>query len=218
METIKRKLYCLSGLGVDHRAFRNLHIEDVEHVHIPWIEPLQNETLSAYAKRLFESANLPENYDLIGVSFGGMIAQEFEKIGKPQSLFLVSTISDASELPGLFKVGGRLKIHKIIPTAFLKHANALTYYFFGVKRKEDKALLKAIMKDTDGKFLRWAMHAILNWKNDAVTNGIRIHGDEDKVLPKRSLIDVSISNAGHFMIVTRGTEISKKIQELLRKK
>ncbi len=218
METIKHKLYCLSGLGVDHRAFRNLHIEGVELVHIPWIEPLQNETLSAYAKRLFESAKLPENYHLIGVSFGGMITQEFEKIRKPQSLFLVSTISDASELPGLFKIGGRLKIHKIIPTGFLKHANALTYYFFGAKQKEDKALLKEILKDTDGKFLRWAMHAILNWKNDATSMGIRIHGDQDKVLPKQSSVDIYVGNAGHFMIVTRGTEISRKIHELLRMK
>ncbi len=210
------KLYCLSGLGVDHRAFRNLQIEGVELVHIPWIDPQKNESLAHYAKRLFDSANLPESYHLMGVSFGGMLAQEFEKIRKPQTLFLVSTISSASELPGLFRLGGKLSVHKIIPTALLKHANSLTYYFFGAKQKEDKALLKEIMKDTDGSFLSWAMNAILKWKNDAPSSGIRIHGENDKILPQRKTPDVSIPNAGHFMIVTRGTEISEWIREQLK--
>ncbi len=77
------KLFCLSGLGVDHRTFKNLQLKDVELVHIPWIDPLKNESLTEYSRRLFESISIPEEYNLIGVSFGGMIAQEFEKIRKP---------------------------------------------------------------------------------------------------------------------------------------
>lgn len=197
---------------MDHRAFRNLQIDGVELVHIPWIDPERNESLSAYAKRLFESIELPKEYNLIGVSFGGMVAQEFEKIRKPQSLYLVSTISDASELPAIFRLGGKLKLHKMIPITLLKRANWFTYYFFGAKEKEDKVLLKEIVNDTDASFLRWAMHAILTWKNTNHSKGIRIHGENDKVLPQRIAPDFSIYGAGHFMIVTRGTEISQLIK------
>ncbi len=214
MSEQKVKLYCLSGLGVDHRAYRNLQIYGVELVHIPWIDPEINESLSTYAKRLFESAQLPEKYHLIGVSFGGMLAQEFEKIRKPQSLYLVSTISDSFELPMIFRLGGKLRLHKILPIVLLKRANWFTYHFFGAKEKEDKALLKEILKDTDGSFLRWAMHAILTWKNGNRSNGIRIHGENDKILPQRTTPDYAISGAGHFMIVTRGTEISELIESL----
>lgn len=210
------KLFCLSGLGVDHRAFRNLHVEGVELVHIPWIDPLKKESLSEYAKRLFQSVSIPEEYDLIGVSFGGMIAQEFEKIRKPNNLFLISTISDRSELSRVFKFGGGLKLYKLVPRFFLTKFNWLMYPLFGVKSEEDKHLLGEILADTDLVFFRWAMGAIVNWKNDAVSGGIRIHGTKDKILPLRGKPEYIIPKSGHFMILTHGKEVSKLIAKQLK--
>ena len=73
------KLYCLSGLGTDERAFKHIHIEGVELVHVPWIDFKENESLQSYAKRLFEATKPEDDYNLIGLSFGGMIAAEWEK-------------------------------------------------------------------------------------------------------------------------------------------
>lgn len=210
-----RKLYCLSGLGVDHRAFENLQPKGVEMVHIPWIDPLKKESLADYAKRLFDSVSIPEEYSLIGVSFGGMIAQEFEKIRKPQSLILVSTISNTSELPWFFKLGGRLRIHRVIPQPVLNRANWFTNYLFGVKSKEDKQLLKEILHDSDIPFFRWAMGAIVNWYNSSSSEGIRIHGGNDKILPQKGLPNYSIPKAGHFMVVTHGKELTKLLNSQL---
>ena len=211
------KLYCLSGLGVDHRAFRNLQIEGVELVHIPWIGPVKKESLSEYAIRLFQSASLPDDYNLIGVSFGGMIAQEFEKIRKPRVLFLVSTISNSSELSGLFKFGGTLKLYEVIPGIFLKQANWLLYFLFGLKSKEDKKLFKEILGDSDTCFFRWAIGAIVQWKNASRSNGISLHGTKDKILPARGKLESSIQGGGHFMIVTHGEELSQIIDSVLKK-
>lgn len=205
----RMKLYCLSGLGVDHRAFQNLHIEGVELVHIPWVDPHKNESLSDYAIRLFDSASLPEDYHLLGVSFGGMIAQEFEKIRPPKSLFLVSTISDRSELSGLFKLGGTLRLHKIIPAILLKRPNALTHFLFGVKKQEDKELFRAILNDSDIPFFRWAMGAIVRWNNAAQSAGIKLHGGKDRILSDHGKAGILLPKAGHFMIVTHGKELSR---------
>jgi pimeloyl-ACP methyl ester carboxylesterase len=212
------KLYCISGLGVDHRAFRNLQIEGVELVHIPWIDPIKNESLSEYATRLFQSVKLPDDYNLIGVSFGGMIAQEFKKIRKPRVLFLVSTISNSSELSGLFKFGGKLKLHKVVPGILIKRTNWFSYFLFGAKTKEDKTLLKEILHDSDGSFFRWAMGAIVQWKNASRSKGIRLHGTKDKILPARGKPEFSIQDAGHFMIVTHGEELSQIIGCAVREK
>lgn len=209
------KLYCLSGLGVDHRAFREIKIKGVELVHIPWIEPLKNEYLADYAERLFDTTAIPEEYNLMGVSFGGMIAQEFEKIRKPKDLFLVSTISDSSELPSLFRIGGRLKLYKLIPKVLLKKSNWFTNYLFGVKQKQDKILLKEILGDTDISFLRWAMGAIVQWKNNSISAGIRLHGGRDKILPKKENTDFFIPEAGHFMIATHGEKLSEQVCTVL---
>ncbi|MDG1333363.1 MAG: alpha/beta hydrolase [Crocinitomicaceae bacterium] len=211
------KLFCLSGLGVDHRAFQNLQIEGVELVHIPWIDPLKNESLADYAKRLFESESIPNEYNLIGVSFGGMIAQEFEKIRKPKNLFLVSTISHSSELSGLFKFGGKLKFHKIIPGFLLTRTNWLTNSLFGVKKKKDKELFREILRDSDIPFFRWAMGAIVKWNNTSSSKGIKLHGGKDRVLPQKGSADFTIPSAGHFMIVTHGEELSGYLESSLYK-
>lgn len=210
-----KKIYCLSGLGVDHRAFRNIKIDGVELVHIPWIDPIKNETLSAYARRLFDSANIPKEYNLMGVSFGGMIAQEFEKIQKPEHLFLISSISDRSQLSAIFKLGGRLKLYKVVPRFVVTRFNWLMNPLFGVKSKEGKRLFKEILVDTNLAFFRWAMGAIVGWKNTAVSQGIRIHGTRDRILPMRGKPDHVLPKSGHFMILTHGKEVSKIIEKRL---
>ncbi|MFK7785083.1 MAG: alpha/beta fold hydrolase [Crocinitomicaceae bacterium] len=206
------KLYCLSGLGVDHRAFQNLRIDGVELAHIPWIEPQKTESLAAYAKRLFESADLPKEYHLIGVSFGGMIAQEFEKIRKPKSLFLVSTISSSADLSFFFKIGGRLKLHKLIPQFMINRGNVVSNYLFGVKSQEDKELFNEILHDSDIPLIRWALGAIVQWKNNASTNGIRIHGGKDRILPQKVMADFFIPDAGHLMIATHAEELNSFLE------
>lgn len=210
-----KTLYCLSGLGVDESAFRTFTPKNTEIVHIPWIAPLKNESLSHYAHRLFELSDLPMDYALLGVSFGGMIAQEFAKIQAPQSLFLISTISSSGELPFLFKIGARLRIHTIIPSRLLTWTTPFTHFLFGTKERKDKLLLKEILAQTDPTFLKWAMNAITRWKNEVVISGIRIHGDKDRILPTKTNVDYLISNAGHFMIATHGEHVSSIVEKCI---
>lgn len=130
------KLYCLSGLGVDERAFQNLDLPEFGLIHIPWIDPIPTETLEDYSKRLFQTFPIDQDYNVMGVSFGGMVAMEFAKIKKPRNLFLISTIHSRNELPVLFKIGGWMKLHKIIPSSLLTRSNFISYYFFGLNGKK----------------------------------------------------------------------------------
>lgn len=202
------KIYCLSGLGVDKKAFQNLKVEGVELIHIDWIRPEKSESLEHYAKRLFDLSNLPQEYNLLGLSFGGMIATEFSKIRKPQKLYLISSMSTRKELRPLFKLIGFLRLHRIVPMSLLKRTNFITNYFFGVKTAEEIKLLRQILKETDPYFLKWALNAILNWKNTERPLATIIHGTSDKILPIEKNVDHIISGGGHFMIVSRAEEIS----------
>lgn len=210
------KIYCLSGLGVDERAFKNIIPKGIELVHIPWIAPHKKESLNSYALRLFNSIPLETNYSLIGVSFGGMVALEFSKLRRPKNLFLISTIPSKSYLRPSFKFGAAFSLHKLLPTFLLKKTNLFTYYLFGIRSKEDKQLIKEILKETDGHFLKWAIHAIVNWKNKENINGTVIHGAKDRLLPRTKDVHHSIENAGHFMIVTKGSTITKIIEAEIR--
>lgn len=205
------KLYCLSGLGVDRRAFQNIKADGVELIHIDWIDPLPKEALEHYAKRLFNQVNPEDGYNLLGVSFGGMIATEFAKIKHPNKLFLISTINNRSQLNLMFKIGSALMLHKLIPTSMARRSNFVTNYLFSVKDKNDKQLLTDILRDTDPVFLKWAMNAITKWNNNLKPKGIVIHGSKDRMLPLKQDAQYIIDGGGHFMIVNRADEISKLI-------
>jgi pimeloyl-ACP methyl ester carboxylesterase len=207
------KIYCLSGLGVDHRAFQSIDAENIQLEHIEWIDPLANETLEHYAKRLFKKHDFEDNYNLLGVSFGGMIATEFAKIKTPNRLFLISTIQNRSELRFLYRVAGLLNLHKIAPSGLMKRGNLITNYLFGVKNKVDKELLGEILRDTDSKFLKWALNAILKWENSEKVDNISIHGTKDKILPLLGKVDYQIEGGGHFMIVNRAKDISRILEK-----
>ena len=207
------KLYCLSGLGTDQRAFRNFKLEDIELIHIPWIDFLENETLESYSKRLYDTVNPEDNYNLIGLSFGGMIAQEWGKIKAPNKLFLLSTISDKRELPGYIKVATKLKLHKIVPTSILSSPNFIAYYIFGITNNENKKTFQYILRDVDHTHLKWAMNSILTWSNDSVSKEIRIHGDNDKLLPLPDKVDYIIKGGGHMIVLNDAIEISSIIQK-----
>lgn len=209
------KIYCLSGLGVDKRAFQNIHLENKELIHIDWITPEANETLAQYAKRLFEIIQPVDDYILIGVSFGGMIATEFAKIKAPKKLFLISTIKGKKELSGMYKYGSKLNIQRILPTRIMRTANPFTRYLFGVKQPADKLLLKTVLKETNPSFLKWALNAIANWENTTPIEGITIHGSKDKVFPLPENTSYVIENGGHFMVLKQGKEISAILEKEL---
>ena len=49
-----KHIYCISGFGADERVFSKLNFEDHDVHFIPWIDPLKNETIEGYAKRMSE--------------------------------------------------------------------------------------------------------------------------------------------------------------------
>jgi len=73
-------VYFISGLGADERVFQFLDLSEIEHRFIKWNVPQKNESLPSYCKRLTEQINVQQEVILIGISFGGMIAQEITKV------------------------------------------------------------------------------------------------------------------------------------------
>ncbi|HEY6953910.1 MAG TPA: alpha/beta hydrolase, partial [Flavisolibacter sp.] len=86
-----QNIYCISGLGADEKAFERLEVRGCALQHINTLPPIENESLSAYAARMFEQVK-EENPIILGISFGGMIAIEMAKQSAIQKLILVSTI------------------------------------------------------------------------------------------------------------------------------
>jgi esterase/lipase len=208
------QLYCLSGLGCDERVFSKLKLDGIELIHMKWIEPLKKESMSSYAKRMMKHYNLPKNCNIMGLSFGGMLASEIAKINPPKNLFLISTIKTKKELPTKYRIAQFFFMHKWMPYGLIKSFKRLTNYAFGVKTTEDKQLLQEIIEDTNIHFLKWSVNTVLYWNNLEVVEAIRIHGKGDKILntPKSNCITIGY---GHFVIFNEAEQVSSIIKKEL---
>ncbi len=211
---MKQKIYIFSGLGADERVFKQLNFSNLEPVFIDWIEPFENETLESYAKRISEAIT-SENPIILGISFGGMLAVEISKIRSVKKLFLIATAKTYLELPKVYRILGRLGVLKLIPLKFLKRTTFVSHYFFGTKAPEDKLLLKAILKDTDPTFLKWALKAIIEWRNAIIpSNYLHFHGTNDKIISiKNVAFPHKIAEGGHLMTLDHFEELNCLLQK-----
>ncbi len=206
------KLYLIGGLGADERVFKFLNCDHPNQV-IKWIEPLKMESIEDYTKRISEQINIEENFGILGVSFGGIIAVELSKIIKPQITILISSVELASQLPRNYLKIVNSGIFSLLPNSVLKPPKFIMHYLFGAKNKK---LLNQIIDDTKPEFIKWALNTIVNWKNETrLPNIVRIHGTQDRLFPLVGEA-IEIENGKHFMIVDNSKEISRFVNETLK--
>lgn len=215
-------VYCLSGLGADHRIFRNLDMPDCRIIHLDWLLPQQkNETLEAYAKRLADNIHHPEPI-LLGVSFGGMMAIEISKQVSVKAVILISSVKSFRELPGWMKFFGRCRAEYLLPAAPLKTYKSLKVirpiqnYFLGATSEEEITIANDFRENVDPVYLKWSVKQIFNWKNDWTPAKIfHIHGNNDKLFPLKNLKPTHVINqGGHFMVMSHCDEINLVLAEI----
>jgi pimeloyl-ACP methyl ester carboxylesterase len=198
------KVYFISGLAADKRVFKYIQLPTgCEAVFLDWIAPEKEETLPSYALRLASKINTSEPFALVGLSFGGMLATEIAKVYKPAVTILISSVPVSKELPGYFRMAGKIGLHKIVPVSLLK-GTAITKRFFTREKQADKLMLLDLINESDSDLIRWSVDAILNWQNDVVPQPLwHIHGKSDEILPVRFTNPThTIPKHGHMMVMT----------------
>lgn len=212
-------IYCISGLGADERIFKKLHIKGAKLIHLPWPEYDVYDEMGCYAQKI--AALIKEDNPIIlGISFGGMMAVEISKLVPVKQLFLISTAKTAAELTSPGWVVKKLLVSEVLPGFVYKSPNKVMLSLFGAETDEEKDLLRAILKDSDGQFMRWAMRAIMLWQNAYVPqNATHIHGTGDNIiLPANVEPDYWIEDGTHMMIYKRADEIAAIIEKELSQK
>jgi pimeloyl-ACP methyl ester carboxylesterase len=211
-------VYFISGLGADRKAFQKLKLPcEIQVRHIEWIEPKKNESLADYCSRLSTFIDGSEDFIIVGLSFGGMVAIEIAKVLKPKQVILISSISTRKELPFIYKLIGYSGLHLLVPSFLFKKPNVFVYWFFGAKTEGEKRLFKHFLYTSSPFFLKWAIDKIFCWKNEQRPNNIyHIHGTEDRVLPvRRTKADVKVEGGRHFMVYSKADTVSRILNERL---
>ena len=208
------ELYLLSGLGADKRVFDFLDLHGFKLIHIEWIKPLEDEKIESYAHRLLLQIKTSRP-TMIGVSFGGIIAIEMAKHIETNKLILISSVKTKADIPFRYRLAGNLWMNKLIPAPLYRKANFVVYWLFGVRKKKEKELLKAIMDDTDNDFVDWATNKIVTWTNEQhVPNVVTIHGTADRIFPFKKA-DYTVKKGGHLMVVSKADEVARILRDIL---
>lgn len=208
-----KNVYIFSGLGADKRVFQKMDFSEYNATFVKWISPNKTENIENYVKKLTEQIK-HEKPILIRLSFGGIIATEIAKIIETEKIILIASAKNKTEIPNYFRIAGKLNLHKLLPAKLMKMPNFFSFWFFGTENRNEKKILTEILKDTDEKFLKWAIDKIVTWKNEIEhKNIIHIHGTADRILPINFVnCQIKIENGGHFMTLNKAKELDEIVK------
>lgn len=211
-----RRIYCISGLGADHRVFGKVEIPGYELISVPWLFPEAKESLPSYAARMYKT--IPEADPIVlGLSFGGMLATEIRKQFAISHAIIVSSAKTRAEIGYTNDAFAWLAAKKFVPDDWFVKPAASILFLLGAQGEEEKQLLADMIKSGNPKTNRWMVNALLSWDNVRPPAGIiHIHGTADRVIrPGNVNPSHWISGGGHFMIYNRAAEVSRIIAESL---
>jgi pimeloyl-ACP methyl ester carboxylesterase len=218
MNNKQTHIYFVPGLAADKEIFENISLpENLYTLHIiSWLIPIKKETIAQYAKRMAGFVT-EKNAVLVGVSFGGVVAQEMNSFLKLKKLIIISSIKTKHELPIKFKIAKKIKFYKLIPTRlFLTSKNYSRFVLGPISRKRLK-LYQDYLHIRDKRYLDWAIKNMLCWNQEKpLPNVYHVHGDDDLVFPIKNINNViTVQGGSHIMLLTKGPQVSRKIVDIL---
>lgn len=211
------KVFVISGLGADSRAYNKIDLGACEVIKVDWTEPDRTDTLKTYAQKLILQYNITPLSVVIGNSLGGMLAMEIAKILPLKKTILISSIKTIDEAPRYFSFFRALPVYKLIPGKLVTSLGFTIRFVFGRMNEADEWLFNDMLKRSSPRFVKWAMGATVNWDNKIIPQNVyTIIGNRDHVFDYRRINDAIIVDGGtHIMIFNRADEINKILKDIL---
>ncbi len=219
--TNKTKIvYLIPGQGSDGRLFKNLNLKNHQIKILDFVSAEKGDDMPAYAKRMAKQIDTSKPFSLIGVSIGGMIAIEINKVHKAEEVIIIASAKHREEIPKLYRTFNKFPVHKALGGNFLKFWVRLLQPIFEPMPKDCQTLWRDMLKQKDPLFMKCALACIITWEQDKLNsedNITHIHGTKDNTLPYKNIEDAILIEEGtHVMTLTRADELSEIINEVLK--
>ncbi len=211
-------IFLIPGLGADYRSYQHINLPGNELIHVKWVDPEKQDTLSTYAQKLIDKYQIRSGSIVIGNSLGGMLAIEIAKKVHLNKVILISSIKTAKEAPSRFMWYRYIPVYRMLPAKWLTALGTLFIPTMGKMSKHHKELFFSMLRGTSPVFLKWAMGAILHWKNQTVPDNVyHIVGNRDRVFPYERIKDAAIVEGGtHIMIFNKAKTINDWLKEIMQ--
>lgn len=215
---MKTPVYFVPGFAASTKIFQNIQLPSHCEAHfLDWIIPNSpKESIQEYAKRMSLLIK-DSNPVLIGVSFGGIMAQEISKIIKVQKVIIISSIKNKHELPTHLKFVKNTKAYKLFPAKLIANTNDFSRFAIGEMAKSRAKLYKKYLSVRNETYLNWGVYQILHWEqNENICNIIHIQGTMDSVFPVQHITNyIPIEGGTHIMILNKARSINKLLAKIL---
>ena len=214
----KIPVYLMPGLAASALIFERIALpKDIfETYFLEWEIPLDNESLTNYAKRIAEKIK-HKNPVLIGVSFGGILVQEMSKHLEARKVLIISSVKSNVEFPRRLKLAKTTKAYKLIPMSLILNMETLAKFSFGEKVNQRLRLYEKFLSVRDIRYLSWAVEQVVLWDRTVVDEKvIHIHGDMDDVFPIKNIKDCIVVKGGtHIMILNKYKWLNENLPRII---
>jgi pimeloyl-ACP methyl ester carboxylesterase len=207
-------LYLIPGLGADHRLFDRLLLPGHQVHHLDWPELPEGSSLREYAEVLADRVAASAPHALIGVSMGGMVAQEMAGLTHPARSIIISSWKGPEEMPPPIRLLRGTHPERLLTPAFVRASLPLLRWQMGAEEPADRSLFDAFMADVSIEQLRTQVAAVMGWEGPAtpVAGLVHLHGTADRLMPIRYIRDARrVIGGGHFMVFDRADEVGREV-------
>ncbi|WP_229516371.1 poly(3-hydroxyalkanoate) depolymerase [Paraburkholderia terrae] len=197
------------------------------------VVPYRFSTLSVLADKLLTRLGHDGEVDVLGVSWGGALAQQFARLYPRRCRRLVL----AATSPGVLMVPGKLSVlskmigpRRYTDPAYLQEVGADIY---GGAYRRDPSLLKAHSRHIQpprGRGYLYQLLAASGWTSLPWLGSLRqptlvMHGSDDPIVPLTNarILAARIRNAtlyviddGHLFLISRANEVAPVVRRFLR--
>jgi len=209
------KVYLLPGVGCDARLFDRIQLGEHDVTKLEWPGFTPGISLADIAKILSAQVDKSRPHVLVGVSMGGMVAQELALLTRPEKVIIISSWTGPHEWPALIRLNRYLGLHWFIREWSVRAAWPLKRLIDRRERSID-ALLFDMARKQGATQLRRGTDAIMRWNGPSWKGCVvRIHGDKDIVTPLRFPVDHLVKGGQHVMVLTRAEEVSRLLREAI---
>ncbi len=205
LESQKRTVYCIPGLSASISIFENLpQSKSIEYILLDQKFPSKGESFDNYIQRWSDEIKV-DNAIVIGVSFGGIIAQELLKHKAISKIILVSSVRSPRDYSLMMKVFKSIRIYKLLLTRLLKKLNKIEHHPKTNRQHKISSMLKKYLPYRDPYYVNWSAEKIINWIPAEISIPVvQIHGTKDEIFPfAKTKNAISIKDGTHAMIVTK---------------
>jgi len=205
----------LPGVGVDGRLFQPQRELPFPFEVPAWLPVRPREALPSYAKRF--AASLGRADLLVGVSFGGILAQEIAPRVKARLVVGIATGRHRRDVPRLIRFA-ELVARNIAPLTTGPGRLAVQARLFGGLAERHARMMVAMMKDASPVFVREAARMVCGWEGaDPGCPARFLHGREDLIMRPRTFEpDEWVEGAGHLVNLTHARRVNAFVRRALR--